>query len=126
MARSVTAKVEGLDKAKQALAGLPAAIRTGGERAVVDELDELARDMRDNAPVGDARWGRRGDPPLSESIVTTTEGLTGTAGPRAPHAPFVEFGTSSRPAKPFVGPAAERARSRFPQRVATEVREALP
>ena len=37
----------------------------------------------------------------------------------------VEHGTSKMPARPYAGPAAERARGRFPDRVADRVRERI-
>lgn len=121
----IKVKVDGLDKLRASLAETDSEVRRAATRAVDEELDDLAQDMKRGAPVGDRSRGRRGDPPLAESIVTTRDGLKGSAGPRVLHAVFVEHGTSSHSAEPFVLPAAERSRRRFPNRVGAEVRKAV-
>jgi hypothetical protein len=92
-------------------------------RAVGDETEAIATDMRRRAPVGDPNRGRRGKPKLRESIDAIYTDLRGRARARARHGNIIEHGTKNRPAKPFVKPAAEASRRRFPRRVITEVRK---
>lgn len=94
-------------------------------RSVSDETDAVAAEMRQRAPVGDARRGRRGRPPLRGSITATSSRLRGRAKVKARHANIVEHGTETHPAQPFVRPAAISSRRRFPDRAVTEVRKAL-
>lgn len=118
-------KLEGSDELRQEITEVGSEIRRAVDRAVGEEIEDLADDMKRNAAVGDASRGHRGDPPLAESILATHDGPSGSVGPRAPHAVFVEVGTSSHPAEPFALPAAERSRRRFPGRVGSEVRKAV-
>jgi HK97 gp10 family phage protein len=117
--------IKGLAGLRDALDDVRRAVRRGAERAVRDEVADLAGDMREHAARGDASRGTRGDPTLVESIDARADGLSGTAGPEVLHALFVEHGTSSHPAQPFVLPAGQRARRRFPKRVAGEVSKEL-
>lgn len=121
----VELKVTGVDELRRKLEETVRKVVAGVERAVADEVEDLADDMRSNARVGDESRGRRGDPPLGESIVTDVAGVSGSAGPTAKHAWVFEHGTRSRPAEPLVGPAAERGRARFPDRVVDEVLKEL-
>jgi len=121
----LTVNVRGMDELLRRLEEALDGMERGAKRAVADEVRDMADDMREGAPVGSAQAGTRGDPPLSDSVVEHVDGLTGRAGPTAPHTPHVEHGTKSHPAQPFVGPAAERARRRFPERVADEIRKEL-
>jgi hypothetical protein len=110
---------------RQAMAAKAAAIHRGAERAVGDEVKAVAKDIRRRAPVGDSSRGRRGKPPLAESVEATSNGLDGAARVKARHVNIIEHGTKNRPARPIVRPAAETARRRFPGRVADEIREAI-
>jgi HK97 gp10 family phage protein len=103
------------------LTKVSAAARRGIERAVADETKAVAADMAEGAPVGDPKRGRRGKPPLGESIEPEVDGLRGRARVKARHGNILEHGTKSRPAQPFAKPAATTSRRRFPKRVATEV-----
>lgn len=114
----VTVTVEGLDRLRTRLEKLPDQMRKGAERAVADETEEVAQDMRDSVPVDTGA--------LQDGIQAETEGLSGKATSTAPHSWAVEGGTSRMPARPFAQPAAERSRVRFPDRVSAAVREELP
>lgn len=114
----VTITVEGMDKLRSRLEGLPDQMRKGAERAVADETEEVAQDMRDAVPVDTGA--------LQDGIQAEAEGLTGRAVSTAAHSWAVEGGTSRMPARPFAQPAAERSRTRFPDRVNAAVREELP
>lgn len=116
MARSKTITVQGMDKLARRLDALAPAILDGVRKGVRGETAELADDMRRNAP--------RGNPPtkpvtLVEGIQEeiSNGGLTGTVAATARHSVFVEHGTEDTPEQPFAGPAAERSRRRFPDRI---------
>ena len=123
MARS-TVTVVGIPRAIGRIEALAAAERQAVGDAVGDETRELADEMRRDAPVGDRTRGKRGRPPLGDSIEADVSGLSGEARATARHAHLVEDGTSSHPAQPFARPAAERSRRRFPGRVARQIRKA--
>jgi HK97 gp10 family phage protein len=78
--------------------------------AIAEEVAAIANDMRQNAPQDTGE--------LIDSISSDADGLSGVARVEAPYAGYVEFGTMNDPAQPFAMPAAERARYRFPNRVA--------
>jgi HK97 gp10 family phage protein len=120
MARKQVVTVDGMGLLAKKLRQLPDTIQDGIRAAVKDETDEIADDMRRNAA--------RGTPPtkpvtLVEGIQSevTKDGLSGTAAATARHSVFVEHGTSDTPEQPFAGPAAERARQRFPDTVKKHV-----
>lgn len=119
MARTQAITVKGLDRLRDKLAELPAAVREGAVGAVTDETEAVADDMREGAPV------RTGE--LRDSIVSDVDeaALAGRARATARHATFVEHGTSSTAAQPFAQPAAEASRRRFPKRVRDAVGPAL-
>jgi HK97 gp10 family phage protein len=106
-----TVTVKGMDQLRAKLDQLPDAIVTGVRAAVKAETEEIADDMRRGAP--------RATGELADSMQTeiADDGLSGKAVATARHATFVEHGTSDTPAQPYVAPAAERARKRFPGRV---------
>lgn len=110
-----TVQVDGLDKLKAQLDKLPAAVIAGAQRATHDEVEETADDMRRNAPV---RTGELRDGIQAEH---DEDGLGGNAVSTARHSTFVEHGTSSTPEQPFVLPAAEASRQRYPDRMRREV-----
>ncbi|MCI0632519.1 MAG: hypothetical protein L0206_01155 [Actinobacteria bacterium] len=126
MARTIRVTVKGKPEFRRRLRALRTDMRRAADRSVAEETDELGDDMRRRAAVGDARRGRRGRPPLRSSIETRHDGLDGSARSTAPHAKWVEQGTSSHPAQPFARPAAEAARRRFPRRVRRLIEEHLP
>lgn len=119
-----TVTVVGIPRAISRLENLAAREHAAVVEAVADETNEIADEMRRDAPVGDRKRGRRGRPPLAESIEAEADGLSGQARATARHAHLVENGTSSHPAQPFAKPAGERARKRFPTRVTRKIRDA--
>lgn len=114
----VTVDVQGLDALLAKLNNLPDQMKAGAEKAVADETEEVTQDMRDGAPflTGELRDGMQSE----------VDGLSGKAVSTARHSFAVEGGTSRMPAQPFAQPAAERSRTRFPERVAAEIRGELP
>ena len=117
MGRAIRVEVDGLDRLQRRLDQLPDEIRQAAEQAVADEVDAVASDMRENAPVASGE--------LRDSIEGEVDGLSGTVRARARHAVFVEHGTSSTPEQPFAQPAAEVSRRRFPRRLPEAVRREL-
>lgn len=114
----VTVTVEGMDRLRSRLMDLPDQMRKGAERAVAEETEEVAQDMRDSVPIDTGA--------LRDGMQAEVDGLAGRAVSTAAHSFAVEGGTSKMPARPFAQPAAERSRVRFPDRVSAAVREELP
>lgn len=119
MARSPKLKVtiEDQDELMAKLAALPEQMRAAAEKAVADETEEVAQDMRDAAPY------QTGE--LRDGIQAEYDGLEGRAVSTAQHSFAVEYGTSRQPAQPFAQPAAEKSRDRFPGRLADAIRDGL-
>lgn len=111
--------IKGLDELERKLKALPDVVERAVKRAIKDETDEVANDLRRDAPVDE------GD--LVESIQEEIleEGLTGRAVITARHATFVVHGTSDTPANDFITPVEADARRRFPARVEREVLKEL-
>jgi HK97 gp10 family phage protein len=111
--------VKGLPALERKLALLPRLVRSAGARAVRGETDEARDDARRNAPV---KTGT-----LRESIQAEYDDktITGRVAATARYAKFVEHGTDDTAAQPFMLPAAEAARRRFPKRVRAEIKAEL-
>lgn len=111
--------IKGMPELSRKLRALPEVIEAAGRRAVKGQVEETADDMRAGAPfkTGELREG------INAEFNSKT--ITGRAVSTARHSQFVENGTSDTPAQPFVEPAANRARRRFPERVEAELKAAL-
>jgi len=111
--------IKGLPALERKLALLPGLVRSAGSRAVRDETDEAADDARRNAPV---KTGT-----LRESVQSEYDdkSIRGRVAATARYAKFVEHGTDDTPAQPFMLPAAEAARRRFPKRLRAEIKTEL-
>lgn len=113
MARS-TITLEGVDDLKRALRGKVAEYHDALETVVAEAADAVRDDAHRDVPVGDAPFH------LKDAIGVHQEGLEAEVGVfdhRAHYGLFVEFGTSKMRPQPFMQPAAERERTRFPDRV---------
>ena len=97
----------GLPQLEAALAKKAQELQAGAEEAVGREVENIANDARHAAP------RRTGE--LRAGIHSEHAGLSGTVKSTARHSTFVEHGTYKDAAQPFMHPAAERARKRFPQ-----------
>jgi HK97 gp10 family phage protein len=116
-----------VSKAKLTLNGVPgleAALRKKVEElraaatvAVTEEVTLIHADAVLIAP--------RDSGDLVEKIDKQANGLRGSIKSKSRHAGFVEFGTYKDGAQPYMHPAAERARPRFPKRAASIIRAAL-
>lgn len=109
--------VRGMDQLVKRLAALPEAVDRAARRAVRDETEAVADDMRAGAPRG-VTGG------LVEGIQAEFDEATiaGKAVSTADHSTFVEHGTSKQAAQPFIAPAEMRARRRFPRRMSDEIK----
>jgi HK97 gp10 family phage protein len=110
-------KVDGFPELEAALAKKVTELRDAAEEAVRLETDII----RDDA----VKFAPRDSGELEAGIRGRSNGLGGTVRATARHSTFVEHGTSSTKAQPFMTPAAKRARRRFPERAADIIRKAL-
>lgn len=115
MSRSVT--ISGGPELTAALIAASAAAHAAVVRAVADEVKDVEEDAREGAPV---RSGA-----LRDAIRGRSSGAFGGVKSTARHAWFVEGGTYKDKAQPYMHPAAEKSRARFPKRVASLVGLAL-
>lgn len=109
--------LEGLPGLKAALERKVEELRASSEVAVAEEVKAIEEDARSTAP--------RLTGELEEDIESSAEGLRGEVKSTSRHSVFMEFGTFKDEAQPFMRPAAERARRRFPTRAAAIIRAAL-
>lgn len=85
--------------------------------AVAEVAIDVEREAKRNTPVDTGR--------LRSSLgveVVDALGLQRDVATNVEYAPFVEFGTSTQPAQPFLTPAREKAAGRIPEIVAKHVR----
>lgn len=116
-------RVHGIERLRDRLEQLPDEIKAGLRDAVREAAEAIRDDVRRQVPVDTGRLRS------AVGIDYRDEGLTARVGwsdPAAYYARFVEFGTSSQPAKPSLGTAAQIERSKLPRRVRDEVRRSLP
>lgn len=112
------------------------------EAALGDAAREAMEDARETAPVG---AGARREPRLVDSFSHEARGLTAEMRVVNPHAAYVEFGTGRRgaqsggrapggaydggwpgmAAQPYMYPAAQRARSGFPEKMSAAAMRVL-
>lgn len=111
------AVIEGIPALESALRRKVAELHEAAAEGVREEVDAIKSDAQSRAPVDTGE--------LRGSIEPESEGLTGTVTTTSRHAGFMEFGTSKDEAQPFMKPAAEKARKRFPARAAAIIRTAL-
>lgn len=112
--------IKGMDQLMRKLRALPEVVAVASARAVRDETEEVADDMRRDAPelTGALKAGIQAEYDAST--------ITGRAVSTARHTTFVVHGTSDTPENDFMTPAAERSRNgRFRERVISEVRAEL-
>lgn len=112
MARS-RVTISGAAALRTKLFELRRGVESGAERGQAGASEAIASDWRAEVPVDTGEY--------QNSIGADEDGAAATAR----HAPFVEFGTSTRPAQPAGAVAAEAARSKMPRQVADAVRREL-
>lgn len=109
--------VEGIPELKRALATKVAELVAAATEVVGQEVEAIRADAEEHAP------RLSGD--LQEHVVAEHAGTKGVIRSTSRHALFVEHGTYKDAAQPYMRPAAERARKRFPARAAAIIRAAL-
>lgn len=124
MAKGYRVTVDGLDELKKRLEKLSGDLRAKAEDALSESADAVKKDMMRRVPVDTGNLRR------SITARVRKRQLTANVGPRPGKSAFygywVEFGTSSMRAQPFAGPAAEAERARWPNRLRTHLKDALP
>jgi len=111
-------KLDGLPALKAALAAKAAELHAAAVEAVAQETETVRDDARLRAPrgkTGDLRRGIRGEPVELVGEVKST----------VRYAAFVEHGTYRNEAQPYMRPAADKARRRFPDVARDVIRRAL-
>lgn len=114
---SKAVSVEGLGKLQAKLSLVAMQARKAAEAAIVAEVDTVRDDARDGAPVDTGE--------LRDGIIGRAEGLAGQVRTSSRHATFVEHGTFKDPAQPYMAPAAERSRRRFPAKAGALIKAAV-
>jgi HK97 gp10 family phage protein len=117
VSRGTSVTIEGLPELRAALARKTAELRAASTTAVAEEVGKVRDDAVLLAPrkTGALEAGIRGE----------AAGLTGAVTSSARHSTFVEHGTYKDKAQPFMRPASEAARHRFPSRAAAILRSVL-
>lgn len=119
MSKTRNIRIDGLEELERKLRALPLGVHAAAGRAVKGETEETADDVRRGAPV---KTGTLRDSVQAEYDEAA---LSGTVAVTARYAKFVENGTDDTPAQPFIVPASEITRKRFPRRVKAEVKATL-
>lgn len=109
--------IQGLGELQAKLGYVAVKARAAAAEAVQQEVDAVGEDAEQGAPV---RTGA-----LRDGIERETSELDGSVTSTARHSTFVEHGTYKDPAQPFMAPAAERSRLRWPLRAAAVIRSAV-
>lgn len=109
--------IEGLGRLQRNLSLAAMQARAAAQAAVVAEVAAVRDDAVSGAPVDTGE--------LRDGIVGKPMGLDGEVRATTRHSDFVEHGTSKDPAQPFMAPAAERSRKRFPVRAGAMIRASL-
>lgn len=90
------------------------------EEAVAESAREIRDEARKDVPVDEGT--------LRDNITADINGLRAKVGvfdPDAYYAGYVEFGTSEMRAQPFLGPSAEKERTRLEKRIRKHVERAV-
>lgn len=109
--------IEGMAQLQRAVVMTAAKARAAAEKAVAEEVAEVGDDARSTAP---EKTGA-----LRAGIKQRAGGLEGEVEATARHSTFVEHGTFKDTAQPYMGPAAERSRKRFPARAGALIKAAV-
>lgn len=109
--------LEGIPELKAALTRKAREIRASSEAAVAAEAELVKEDARKHA--------HRRSGQLQDGIEVELEGAHATIGSKSHHGAANEFGTTKMGANPFMTPAADAARTRFPEGAAKVIKEAI-
>lgn len=127
---SGTVNVSGLAELEAALDRAGEHVRAALVDAVAVEVRAVVRDARarvryDTGDLHDSIGGEFADGGLSAEVGPQSSRSRAPADRHAQKAQVNEFGRSSMPAQPYMGPAAERSRHRWPRRAADAVKAAV-
>ncbi|MFX4294102.1 HK97-gp10 family putative phage morphogenesis protein [Streptomyces bohaiensis] len=112
-----------LERLRAQLGATAEQMETAGREALAEAAKEVQKETRDAVRKDKGALARE---VRISSRAGGTRRRVGWFGSRGvDYARYQEFGTSSVPARPALVPAAERERSRLPQRVADAVRRAI-
>lgn len=104
-------KIKGLGALGADLAAVKKAVESGSERAKKVEIDQLAADIADAAPVDTGR--------LRDSVVGLSDGVHVGGG-------SVDYAADVEDERRFIRSTVERSGDRFAERVESEIRKELP
>lgn len=116
MARSMTT-VHGIPQARAAIEDLGRRLHEAADEAAEAAAEEAAEQMRQDVAVDE------GEALESIEVTKVGEGMY-EVGPHSDHDVFLEFGTTTMDAQPFVGPAGESQRTQFPKTAADALSKA--
>ncbi|OHV42186.1 hypothetical protein BBK14_11225 [Parafrankia soli] len=120
MARRTVVRLEGTSELYRDLARIGGQVGDAVRRAVKASAEAVAADARPDVPVRTGELLSDLDVQVDSGGTSASVGYVDTY-----YGAFVEFGTSDTPAQPALGPAAERERLRFPNRVQTEIQREI-
>ncbi|WP_431888737.1 HK97-gp10 family putative phage morphogenesis protein [Nocardiopsis alba] len=123
MSKGFTVDVEGMAAFRKRLERLADDVRKGAETALGEAAQSVRDDMRKGVPVD---TGALRDSLTARVMRGELTAEIGPLGKEFYYAHYVEFGHSSMPAQPFIGPAAELERRRFPDRLRKHVGKHMP
>lgn len=112
-------RVEGIPKIRTAFRQVSEKVTRSAQREVKRSALNIEGGAKNRVPVDTGR--------LRNSIghETSLDELSATIGSNVEYAPFVEFGTRGRTAKPYLFPAFEEERPKFLARLRSAVKDAL-
>ncbi len=115
---NVSISVQGLSNVQDMLEGLEEAILDAAEEGMAEGIEMIAATARALAPVESG--GLRGS--IFGQVHRGGGSVAGSVTASAPHAMYVEMGTSNTPAQPFLHPAFAMGREQLLEAVAARVR----
>lgn len=120
--RDVTISIDGMRELRRALEDLPDEVKAALRKAIKESAEAVRDEVKKTVPVATGN--------LRESVDIRYEddGLTAKVGwwkRDDYYARWVEFGTTSRPAQPSLGPATELERLHIVDRLREHVRRAI-
>lgn len=104
---------------REKLKALPEDMRKSYKKSLREAVMAVRRDARELVPERTKELRR------SIRFKVAKDGLSAIVRPTAYYGGFVEHGTESMEAQPYMRPAAEAERKRFPGRISADLRAAL-
>jgi HK97 gp10 family phage protein len=114
-----TLQVAKAQKLRAALKQLPEDMRKGVKKALRESAMAVRKDARKRVAVRTKALRK------SISFKVAKDGLSAKVFPKKHYGTWVEHGREGQEAQPFMRPAAEAERPRFPKRISKDVHDAL-